>query len=125
MWIFTTKGFLSIVRHMDKSNILIVRSRFRGHIEKIFPKAKVIEDGSRDYRFRVELDIKEVARVIAGMVLVINYDNFKGSLDADDQGYYESCIDTYYVLGKNSGDWGLENFVYGGRRTDESKQVEG
>jgi len=55
MWIFSQKAFLSIVRHTDKPNILIVRSRFRGHIERIFPKARVEEDVERDYRFRTEL----------------------------------------------------------------------
>lgn len=79
-----------------------MRSRFRGHIEKIFPQARVEEDATRDYRFRVELDIKEVARAIERMVSEICYDNFKGSLDMRDERYFESCISVYNSVLMNS-----------------------
>ena len=126
MWIFTQRGFLSIVRHTNKPNILIVRSRFRGHIDKIFPKACVNEDATRDYRYRAELPIKEVSKVIARLVSKINYDNFKGSLNTNDEVYLESCIDVYNSVGRNSevitygnSDWDLDNFIYGRRRHNE------
>jgi hypothetical protein len=61
MWIFSQMGFLSIVRHIDKAKILIVRSRFESYIEWIFPKAQVIEDAKRDYRYKTELPVKEVS----------------------------------------------------------------
>ncbi len=125
MWIFTSLGFISIVRHTDKPGILIVRSRFKGHIEKIFPKALVEEDANRDYRFRVQLPIKEVAKVISRLVAEICYDNFKACLEKDNQGYHESCVDTYYVVAKDSGNWDLDNFIYGRRESDEKKQVKG
>ena len=105
MWIFTQKGFLSIVRHIDKANVLIVRSRFRGHIEKIFPKARVEEDGSRDYRFRAELPANEASKVIAEMVLTIRYDNFKASLDMYDERYMDCCLDVYHSVLRNAGDF--------------------
>ncbi len=120
MWIFSQMGFLSIV-HSDKPGFLLVRSRFKGHIEKIFPKARVEEDSTRDYRFRAELPIKEVSRVIGKLISEICYDNFKASLEPDAQGYYESCIDTYYVVARNSSDSDLDSPFYGRRETDESK----
>jgi len=98
MWIFSQKAFLSIVRHTDKPNILIVRSRFRGHIEKMFPKACVNEDVTRDYRYRAELPIKEVSKVIARLVSKINYDNFKNSLDFYDERYLNCCLDVYHSV---------------------------
>ena len=105
MWIFSQMGFISIVQHIDKSNILIVRSRFRGHIERIFPNAHVLEDPNRDYRFRAELPAKEVSKVIAGLVSEIDYDNFKNSLDVNDQGYLNCCIDVYHSVLRNAGDF--------------------
>jgi hypothetical protein len=102
MWIFTQRGSLSIVRHTDKPNVLIVRSRFRGHIERIFPKARVEEDGNRDYRFRTELPAKEVSTVIARLVSEIDYDNFKNSLDMNDERYFESCVEVYNTVARNS-----------------------
>jgi len=120
MWIFSQNGFLSIVKHTEKDNLLIVRSRFRGHIERMFPKAHVIEDANRDYRYRAELPTKEVSKVIAEMVLEIDYDNFKNSLDTNDQGYLESCIDVYNSVARNSSEWDLDNFIYGRREPDET-----
>ena len=102
MWIFTQKGFLSIVRHSGKPNTLIVRSRFRGHIEKIFPKAVIEEDPTRDYRFRAELPAKEVSRVVARIVFQIDYPNFKNSLGLDDEKYLESCVQVYNSVARNS-----------------------
>ena len=95
MWIFTQRGFLSIVKHTDKPNVLLVRSRFRGHIQRVFPKARVVEDVGSDYRFRAHLPIKEVSKVIARLVSEIDYDNFKNSLDTSDERYLDSCIDVY------------------------------
>jgi hypothetical protein len=125
MWVFSQQGFISIVRHIDKPNVLIVRSRFQGHIERIFPNVRVEEDGERDYRFRAELPVKEVSKVIARLVSEIDYDNFKNSLDMNDERYLESCIDVYNSVARNSGDWDLDNFLYGMRETDESKEVKG
>ena len=102
MWIFSQKAFLSIVRHIDKANVLIVRSRFRGHIESIFPKAHVTEDAERDYKYRVELPAKEVSKALAELVLGIRYENFKNSLDMNDERYFESCISVYNSVLINS-----------------------
>lgn len=125
MWIFSQQAFLSIVRHMDKPNILVVRSRFKGHIEQIFPKAVVEEDPKRDYRFRAELPANEVAKTISRLVSEISYDNFKASLGMNDEKYLDCCFDVYNSVVKNSDNWDLENFIYGRRKTDEAKQTKG
>jgi len=119
MWIFSSQGFLSIVAHSGKPDILIVRSRFRGHIERIFPRAHVQEDNNMDYRFRTQLPAKEVSEVIARMVSEISYDNFKACLDVSEEDYVNSCFDVYNAVARNSGDWDLENFIYGRRKADE------
>jgi len=105
MWIFTQKGFLSVVADNTKPDILIVRSRFKGHIENIFPKARVEEDSSRDYRFRTELPIREVAGTISSMASEICYENFKGSLDMSDENYVNCCLDVYHSVLRNAGDF--------------------
>ena len=126
MWIFTQRGFLSIVRHTGKPETLIVRSRFQGHIEKMFPNAHVIEDATRDYRYRSELPAKEVSKVIARLVSEIDYGNFKNSLGMEEQGYLNCCIDVYNSVPRNSdmitycnSDWDLNNLVLNRRETDE------
>ena len=125
MWLFTNRAFLSVVRHSDKPNILIVRSRFPNHIETVFPGANVTEDTGTDYRYRAELNPKEVSEAIAKMVSEIDYDNFKNSLDTNDERYLDCCFDVYNSVARNSGDWDFDKFIYGRREPDEEKQVEG
>jgi putative AlgH/UPF0301 family transcriptional regulator len=125
MWIFTQNSFLSIVKHNQKGNLLVVRSRFKGHIQRIFPKARVLEDANRDYRFRVELPIREVSKVIARLVSEIDYDNFKNSLNIYDGKYLDCCLDVYNAVARNSIERDLDNFIYGRRKPDESKQTKG
>ncbi len=112
MWLFSQRGFLSIVRHSIKPGVLVVRSRFPGHIQAVFPKAHVTECEGTDYRYRTELNPSEVSKVIAKMILKIDYDNFKGSLDADDERYFESCMDVYSAVLKHSGDWEFSHSDY-------------
>jgi hypothetical protein len=95
MWIFTQRGFLSIVRHAEKENVLTVRSRFKGHIETIFPGAIVQEGAGTDYEYRSELPAKEVSEAIARMIEEIEYSNFKDSLKEGDSEYLFCALDVY------------------------------
>jgi hypothetical protein len=79
MWIFTSSAFLSIVEDQEDSRWLVVRTRLRGDIERLFPGAHIDEDGS-DYRFRTWLRRSTVTRAIAGAIADIDYDNFKASI---------------------------------------------
>lgn len=63
--------------------------------------------------------------MIARIVSEICYDNFKGSLDMSEEDYVNSCFDVYNAVAKNSIEWDLDNFIYGRRKTDESKQAKG
>ena len=108
MWLFTNRAFLSIVKHSDKPNVLLVRSRFPNHIQTIFPKAHVTEDVGTDYRYRAELKTEEVSKAIAKMILNIDYHNFKNSLN--DEKYLNCCLDVYSVVAKNSDDWDFSQF---------------
>jgi hypothetical protein len=104
MWIFTRDGFLSIVEHNLNSNILIVRSRFKNHIEKIFGEVNVKEDEGTDYEFRAEIPREQVAEVMAHLIDDINYPNFKnelGSLKKIDSPYVRRCWAVYEVVQGN------------------------
>lgn len=92
MWLCLTTGFLSIVKpterdlslfDVDASDTLLVRARAAGHIEEVFPTAKVIETPSRDYRFRAFLPRARVATVISQHIGAIDYDNFKNAVEDD------------------------------------------
>lgn len=91
MWLITNKAFVSVVayRGMRDPNYksddrdathLLVRGRYRGDIEVLFPDAIVEETKVADYRFRTVVPIHEVAGVCAMEASRIDYTNFKSSV---------------------------------------------
>jgi len=96
MWIATNKGWLSIVRHRDKENTLLVRARNKNHIESIFEDAKVYVDEKADYPYRADIEEVVVARIIGDNILGIDYDNFKASVD--DNEYHDSLMSVWHVM---------------------------
>lgn len=83
MWICTSSSFISVVASRDTPNLLLVRARVKGHIERVFPTAKTFTDADADYRYRAFIDRTEVAKVVADRLLAIDYDNFKDSVEDD------------------------------------------
>jgi hypothetical protein len=79
MWIFAQKGFLSIVKDRE-SDRLLVRGRFKGDIEALFPDALVAETEVADYRYRSLIDRDEVAIALAKQIRDIDYPNFKAAI---------------------------------------------
>lgn len=96
MWIFTNRGFLSVVQDPADPGALVVRSRFPGQIEALFPKAAVSKTPGRDYLYRAFLPKAEVAEVIRREVDAIDYGNFKNSV-GDDR-YHDACLDVWTAL---------------------------
>ena len=52
MWVFLNNSFLSIVENRNNKDELLVRSRIKGDIEKVFPDSDVFEMESSDYKYR-------------------------------------------------------------------------
>ena len=50
MWIVLNKSFLSIVENRNNKIELLVRSRVKGDIEKVFSETNVFEDNTADYK---------------------------------------------------------------------------
>lgn len=82
MWLFSTKGFASVVEKDDNPAILLCRSRFKGDLERMFPEAKgkVQTTPNKDYLYRVELPGTVVAAAISKLVDAIDYPNFKNAV---------------------------------------------
>jgi hypothetical protein len=90
MWIFATGGFISVVADRDSTDMLLVRARLVGHIESLFPKAKVFQLEDADYRYRALISRETVQKVIAKQVANIGYDNFKNTVH--EPRYHSSCL---------------------------------
>ena len=59
MWLYTHKGFLSIVQDFRDENQVVVRGKFKEDIHGYFPDVPVEIDTSIDYKYRTYLP-KEV-----------------------------------------------------------------
>ena len=93
MWIFTSKGFLSIVEFPGEEGMLWVRARFPGHIEAAFPQAAVRETPESDYRYRAMVDRDAAARWLSREVQEVRYGNFKQSIG--ETFYHDACLSVW------------------------------
>lgn len=82
MWITLNNAFVSVVAHREKRDILLVRARFEGDLQRLFPAFadRVHRTPSADYLFRVEVPRQAVASVMAEQIVGIQYPNFKNSV---------------------------------------------
>ena len=104
MWIFTNKGFLSVVRHRDKRNHLLVRARENGVLEEIFgpnytdERCVIEENPDADYRFRTVVHEGYFRQVMNYHIDEITYDNFKNSIPPDKADYHDACMDVWSTM---------------------------
>jgi len=77
MWLFNKDGFLSIVEHRDDPDMLIVRARMQGDIERFWPEQKIWITRDADYLYRAYISKERVAAVLWKMAKNIDYDKFK------------------------------------------------
>ena len=69
MWLYTHKGFLSIVQDFKDENLVVVRGKFKEDILTYFPDVEVEIDTGTDYKFRISLPKVEVAERLWKYVL--------------------------------------------------------
>lgn len=82
MWILTGTGFVSVVRHREDRNRLLVRARDRDSLEAFceaagLPAETILVFDKADYRFRVVATDNELKRFLDCTVGGLEYDNFK------------------------------------------------
>lgn len=98
MWIHLNDAFLSIVAHLDDEEMLLVRARLAGDIERVFPAAEVAETPHADYRFRASVRRGEVARVLAARAAAIPYSNFKASIAPEERARHDAAMEVWRVM---------------------------
>ena len=80
MWILMNDAMLSVVADNNDASRLLVRARYVGDIEAVWPEAEVLEGEGTDYRYRAFLERSVVAQAILERVFAIDYGNFKNSV---------------------------------------------
>jgi hypothetical protein len=89
MWLFTTNGFLSVVRDADDPDRLVVRGRVREDLEAFCEDTGApapVETPGRDYRWRTWVSPATFATHLADQAGRIDYPNFKDAV-ASRQGH--------------------------------------
>jgi len=84
MWIFARRGFISIVKHRSEPGGLLVRARFPGDIEALFPFADVKCTPQHDYLFRATINRADVAAALTREIAGIDYGDFRESIGRGD-----------------------------------------
>lgn len=81
MWIFTKRGYYSVIQYPNDPDHLVVRARVRGDIEREFPAVRVVHElPDRDYRFRARVPRSQVVAVFSRAIQEVNYSNYKSAV---------------------------------------------
>lgn len=90
MWIYLNNAVISVVERKDHQNELLVRSRYKGHLEKIFPEVVLSEmeegifvDELADYQYRIYIDKGVFSRLVADGVAAIDYSSYQKSVEVN------------------------------------------
>lgn len=98
MWLFTNKGFVSVVadRADTKTGNLLVRARDRNHLAELFPNAEIFSKTPSDYKWRAWVSREDVAELMLQTVNSIDYTNFKDSIRDDT--YHDACLEVWEAM---------------------------
>ena len=88
MWIFTDKGFLSIVQHNEIEDCFQVKSRVVEPLEILWPEHEIEIIDWADYRFRITIPKVQVIPVLAKQIGSVEYTSFKNECENDPDYYY-------------------------------------
>jgi len=82
MWVFTEKGFVSVVKDTKKPGMLIVRARDAESLSTIsaMSGSPVVKSPLNDYPYRVFVDPQTYSLWLMETASEINYTNFKNHM---------------------------------------------
>jgi hypothetical protein len=105
MWIFSRRGFYSVVEHKDNPNLILVRARREQDLVNLVQKYElpyqITEHPDYDYRWRLVIDRLTWRELAFELMVEIDYPNFKSKLAQTDQldklpmllGFWEELVD--------------------------------
>lgn len=96
MWIFTNKGFFSVVMNKESSEQVVVRARMREHLRNIVPAAYIIKTPDNDYAYRAVMNREEWKDILMTLVDDIVYTNFKDSVPKGH--YHDALLDVWRAM---------------------------
>lgn len=106
MWIASKSGFISVVQHFAKQDMLLVRARVRKDLQSLFDNKRIFELEDADYRFRVEVSKQEFAEIMVNQIKDIDYPNFKNRIAA--QSGQADKLDAYHDIWRTMWQYGKD-----------------
>lgn len=98
MWMFTTKGFISVVASDQEAGIFLARARNKDHLKNLFPTAEIVTLPNRDYKYRVFITQEQFTNLMNELATSIKYSNFKNAISDDE--YHDACTEVWSVMYK-------------------------
>lgn len=84
MWLFCKHGFFSAIEHFDHKDVIHVRARFKGDLERLCAafqiEPKVSRTPENDYPYRMDFTREQWTKIVATVANEIDYHNFKKSV---------------------------------------------
>ena len=93
MWIFTNKGFISVVQNRNNANEFQVRARSKKHLQTLFKGREILTLTPADYKYRVNISKKDFRAFADDYINNLKYDDFKSSIK--DNEYHDLCLDVW------------------------------
>ena len=97
MWLFTTKGFLSVVQHNSKPDYYQIKSRISEPLEDYWPEHEIRAIDWADYRFRIDVLKKDASSVITEILESIDYTSFKNNCEGGSE-YYRALTRIWSIM---------------------------
>src|SRR5690242_20591326 len=85
MWLFLSNAFLSIAADPGDPDLLLVRARAAGDIERVFPGVEVTQTPERDYHYRALIGRDAVTKALYEAARRVHYSHFKASVAEHDR----------------------------------------
>lgn len=118
MWIFTNKGFISVVADRATPEVLIIRGRNKKQVKALFPEENILDSPTADYCCRVIMTKSKFRGWMDRQIVGLDYPNFKNSIIDDI--YHDVCSRIWGIMmdyqislkrlkkltGKDSSFWG-------------------
>ncbi|HET7708953.1 MAG TPA: hypothetical protein VFK50_05385 [Sphingomicrobium sp.] len=100
MWVYLNDAFVSAVEHKDDHQLLVVRARVEGDLERFFRgmNINVQRHEDRDYLFRTIVTKQTFARQLSAFAEAIDYPNFKGSIASSDHDRHDAYLRVWSVM---------------------------
>lgn len=98
MWIFTSRGMLSIVEHRDDPYTVLVRARTHDHLAAFVDKLDIFTDDSADYKYRAEIPREQLESLMLSLADEVDYPNFKSSILNKEKRYSAACKDVWATM---------------------------